>query len=123
MGVEFRLTKEVPARKPTVAVLHLGGWLDAQGEPGLVEAVQKAGDEGSECVVLDLKDVSTLTSAGIRGIQKSFNIMRSRGGTVTGRLKLCNAAPQIYEVLSMTGVLISVPTYESVDIAVDSCEA
>jgi len=37
-----------------------------------------------------------------------------------GALKLCNAAPQIRAVLSITGILISVPVYESQDIAVDS---
>ncbi|MFH1184882.1 MAG: STAS domain-containing protein [Chloroflexota bacterium] len=120
MGVEFELTKEVPQGKPTVAVLHLGGWLDAQSEGTLVEAVQKAKDEGAKYVLLELSGVSTMTSAGIRAIQKSFGIMTPKGETVIGRLKLCNASPQIYEVLSTTGMLASVPMYESPDIAIDS---
>jgi len=120
MGLEFKLTKEVPQGKPDVAVMHLEGWLDAQSEGALVEAVQKAKDEGAKYVLLELSGVGTITSAGIRAIQKSFSIMTQKGETVIGRLKLCNASPQIYEVLSITGMLVSVPMYESPDIAIDS---
>jgi len=120
MSVEFELSKEIPESKPNVAVLHLSGWLDAQGEDKLVEAVQKARTEGAEYMLLDLGGVSTITSAGIRGIQKCFGIMAPKDETVIGRLKLCNASPQVYEVLSITGLLVSIPMYESADIAIDS---
>jgi anti-anti-sigma factor len=120
MSVEFKLTRKVPQDKPNVAVLHLSGWLDAQAEDQLVSAVQKARDLGAEYVLLELGGITTLTSAGIRGIQKSFGIMTPKGETVTGRLKLCSAPPQVYEVLSITGILISTPMYESADIAIDS---
>ena len=48
MSLEFKVVKEVPQGKPTVAVLKLGGWLDAQGETLLVEAVREAKAEGAE---------------------------------------------------------------------------
>ena len=121
MGAEFKLTSERPAGKPNVAVLHLGGWLDGQSEAQLVDAVQKAKDAGAEYVLLDLAAMDTITSAGIRGIQKSVLILSPKGeARKAQRLKLCNTPPQIYQVLSMTGLLISVPTYESQDIAIDS---
>jgi|PlaIllAssembly_1097288.scaffolds.fasta_scaffold2608301_1 anti-anti-sigma factor len=120
MGVEFRLTSETPAGRPDVAVLHLGGWLDAQSENQLVAAVTQAREQGAKYVLLDLADVVTITSAGIRGIQQSFAVLTPKGATMIGALKLCNAAPQIRAVLSITGILISVPVYESQDIAVDS---
>lgn len=120
MGVEFKLTKNFPQDKPNIAVLHLSGWLDAQSEEQLVAAVKQARADGAEFVLLDLGGVSTITSAGIRGIQKSFGVLTPKGETTLGRLKLCNASPQVREVLSITGLLISVPMYESEDIAVDS---
>ena len=120
MGVEFKLTRKVPQDKPNIAVLHLSGWLDAQAEDQLVSAVQKAKDQGAEFVLLELSGVTTITSAGIRGIQKSFGIMTPRKGALLGRLKLCNAPPQVYQVLSITGILVSTPMYESADIAIDS---
>lgn len=120
MAAEFKIDKTVPREKPGVVALHLSGWLDAQSESGLVEAVQKAKVEGAEYVLLDLRGVTTVTSAGIRAIQKSFGVMTPKGASVIGRLKLCNAAPQVYDVLSITGLLVSVPMYESADIAIDS---
>jgi stage II sporulation protein AA (anti-sigma F factor antagonist) len=121
MGMEFKLTREVPQGKPNVAILHLGGWLDIQSEKILVEAMQKARNEGAEYVLLELSGLDTITSAGIRAIQKSFAIMTPKGeDSVIGRLKLCSAPPQIYQVLKLTGMLISIPVYESQDIAIES---
>jgi len=121
MGLEFKLTHEQPAGNPKIAVFHLAGWLDAQGEGLLVEAVQKAAAEGAEYVLLDLHDVDTITSAGLRAIQKSYQLFTPSGpDQKIRRLKLCNASPRIYEVLSVTGLLMQVPVYESQDIAVDS---
>ena len=121
MGLEFSLKREQPEGHPNVAVFHLAGWLDAQGEGSLVEAVQKAAAEGADYVLLDLRELDTITSAGIRAIQKSFQLLTPKGpDQKSRRLKLCNASPRIYEVLSVTGLLMQVPVYESQDIAVDS---
>jgi anti-anti-sigma factor len=120
MAVEFNISTEVPQGKPNVAVLTVHGWLDGHSEGQLVEAVQKARAAGAEYVLLDLGGVSTITSAGIRAIQKSFGILTPGDGAASVRLKLCGASPTVYEVLSITGMLISVPMYESRDIAIDS---
>ena len=121
MGLEFKLTQEQPEGNPNIAVFHVAGWLDAQSEGRVVEAVQKATAAGAEYVLLDLRDLDTITSAGIRAIQKSYQILTPKGtDSKIRRLKLCNASPRIYEVLSMTGLLMQVPVYESQDIAVDS---
>lgn len=120
MGVEFKLTRRIPQDRPDVAVLHLSGWLDGQAEEQLVAAVQLAKDNGARHVLLELGGINTITSAGLRGIQKSFRILTPKGETGLGRLKLCNASPKVREVLSITGLLISVPMYESEDIAIDS---
>jgi stage II sporulation protein AA (anti-sigma F factor antagonist) len=121
MGVEFTLTKEQPAGKPGIAVIRLAGWLDAQSEAQLVEAVQKAKEQGAKHVLLDLAEVDTVTSAGIRAMQKSYRILTPKGADPrAGFLKLCNASPQVYQVLNVTGLLMQVPVYESQDIAIDS---
>jgi anti-anti-sigma factor len=121
MGVDFQLTKKKPEGRPEVVVLEVSGWLDAQGESQLVEAVQEARTGGASFVLIDLSAVDTITSAGIRAIQRSYRIMTPRGTEPKPqRLKLCNATPQVYEVLSVTRVLLTVPVYESQDIAIDS---
>lgn len=120
MGAEFNITSEIPQGRPNVAVLRANGWLDAHSEAQLVDAVQKSRDAGASYVLIDLAGVTTITSAGIRAIQKSYGLLTPRGEAVGGRLKLCSAPPPVYEVLSITGILISVPMYESDDIAIDS---
>lgn len=121
MGIDFKLSKEYPQGRPDVAVFHLGGWLDAQSEKRLVEAVQHAKDEGAQYVLFELSGMDTITSAGIRALQQAYRILTPKGeSTGVVRLKLCNAPPQIYQVLSMTGILVNIPTYEGIDIALDS---
>jgi anti-anti-sigma factor len=121
MGIDFKLTKEYPEGKPKLALFHVGGWLDAQSERRLVEAVQRAKDEGAQYVLLELSGMDTITSAGIRAIQQAYRLLTPKDdASKIVRLKLCNAPPQIYQILSMTGLLINVPTYEGIDIAIDS---
>jgi len=36
------------------------------------------------------------------------------------RVKLCNAPPQVYHILGMTGFLQNIPNYETQQAAVDS---
>jgi anti-anti-sigma factor len=120
MAADFKITTDVPEGNPYVAILHLDGWLDAHSEGQLVDEVQKAKSGGATHVLIDLAGVSTITSAGIRGIQRSFALVTPKGESLLGRLKLCCAQPPVYEVLNITGILISMPMYEGVDIAVDS---
>ena len=100
-------------------VFHLYGWLDAQGEENLVTAVQEAKQQGIERLVLDLEEISMLTSAGIRSLQKALKIF-STSDLDTSSIKLCNAPPNVYHVLKMTGILHILPMYESLQAALDS---
>ena len=122
MSADFKLTTEVQDARTNVAVIHLAGWLDAQSEQKLVDAVQKAKDGGAKYVLLDLRDADTITSAGVRAMHKAYLLMTPKEdrSSKAGRLKLCNAPPQIYQVLSITGVLVNMPMYESMDDAIDS---
>lgn len=121
MGADFKLTQEQPQRRVDVAVFHLGGWLDAQSEGQLVEAVQKAKNAGAKYVLLELRDMDTITSAGIRAMQKAYQILTPKEEAYRiAHLKLCNAPAQIYQVLGITGFLSNVPMYESMEDAVDS---
>jgi anti-anti-sigma factor len=121
MGADFKIVKEQPEGKPKIAVFHLAGWLDAQSEGQLVDTVQKAKNEGAEYVLLELSEMDTITSAGIRAIQKSYQMLTPREDAYkVPHLKLCNAPAPIYQVLSITGMLVNVPMYESMADAVES---
>ena len=121
MGADFKIVKEQPAGRNNVVVYHLAGWLDAQSEQQVVNAIQQAKDDGKDFVLLDLKDVDTITSAGIRAMQKGFQLLTPKADTYkVAHLKLCNAPAQIYQVLSITGILMNVPMFENQDDAVES---
>ena len=121
MGLDFKLIKEQPEDKKNIVVFHLSGWLDAQSEGQLVKAVQKAKDEGVEYVLLDMRDMDTITSAGIRAMQKAYQILTPKDEAYkVVHLKLCNAPAQIYQVLGITGFLMNVPMYESMEGAISS---
>lgn len=120
---EFKLTSEQIQRqgKDPVTVISLRGWVDAQSEGKVVSAAQEAYSQGARHIVVNLEDVNTLTSAGIRALQKIYLQFNPTEHTVhSGRMKLCNAPPQVYHVLSLTGFLQSAPMYETLQTAVDS---
>jgi anti-anti-sigma factor len=113
-------SEEVQADLP-VTVFHLRGWLDAQSEEQLLEAARIAHDGGARYLLIDMNDLDTLTSAGMRALQKVYQIFTPREDQFkVAHLKLCNAPPQIYNVLGITGFLQNIPMYESRDAALQS---
>jgi anti-anti-sigma regulatory factor len=104
-----------------VTVFHLRGWLDAQSEEQLLGAARDAYDGGSRYLLLDLAEMDTLTSAGMRAIQKVYKLYTPDAEQYkVARVKMCNAPPQIYHVLGITGFLQNIPNYESTQAALDS---
>ena len=121
MGADLKISSERVQDKDNIVVFHLGGWLDALGESRLVAAVQKAKDEGAKFVLLELSEMDTITSAGIRAMQRAYQILTPKDEAYKiSHLKLCNAPAQIYQVLGITGFLHNVPMYESMEDAIDS---
>lgn len=99
----------------------MGGWLDAQSEEQLLQAAREAYDGGARYLLIDMRDLDTLTSAGMRAIQKVYQMYTPKEEQFkVARLKLCNAPPQIYNVLGITGFLQNIPMYESLEAALDS---
>ncbi len=145
MGPEFNIATERPEGKPNVVVFHLAGWLDMRSEARFVEAVQQEVDAGAEYVLVDMAGLEAMTSAGIRAMQKAYYILtpkvedpeeagmgvRQKAYRLLSskqeahkvvRLRLCNARPQVTEVLGITGLLKNVPMSDSVDKALEQFE-
>jgi anti-anti-sigma factor len=114
------LSEEVLVDVP-ITVFHLSGWLDAQGELTLLETARTAHDGGSQYLLIDMNDLDTLTSAGMRALQKVYLMFTPRENQPrVAHLKLCNAPPQIYNVLGVTGFLQQIPMYESLEAALET---
>ena len=121
MNSEFRIVSEQVQASVPVTVFHIRGWLDAQSEAQLLENARLVYDEGARYLLINMSDLDTLTSAGMRALQKVYQIFTPKEDQFkVAHLKLCNAPPQIYNVLGITGFLQNIPMYESMDTALDS---
>ena len=121
MNTDLQISsQEIQADMP-VTVFQLRGWLDAQSEEQLLEAARNAYDNGARYLLIDMSELDTLTSAGMRALQKVYQIFTPKDDQFKiAHLKLCNAPPQIYNVLGITGFLQNIPMYESQDAAIQS---
>jgi anti-anti-sigma factor len=121
MDSDLKITKEELQADVPVTVFRLRGWLDAQSEEQLLEAARTSHDGGARFLLIDMSDLDTLTSAGMRALQKVYQIYTPPEDRFKlAHLKLCNAPPQIYNVLGITGFLQNIPMYESTDAALQT---
>jgi anti-anti-sigma factor len=121
MDSDLKITSEQVQASVPVTVFSLRGWLDSQSEEKLLETARLAYDEGARYLLINMSDLDTLTSAGMRALQKVYQIFTPKEDHFkVAHLKLCNAPPQIYNVLGITGFLQNIPMYESMDTALDS---
>lgn len=120
-SVDFKITSEEMQASVPVTVFHIHGWLDAQSEEELLAAARTTYDDGARYLLIDLRELDTLTSAGMRALQKVYQIFTPKEDHFkVAHLKLCNAPPQIYHLLGITGFLQNIPMYESMDAALQS---
>ena len=121
MNSDLRISSEQMQADVPVTVFHVRGWLDAQSEEQLLEAARTSYDGGARYLLIDMSELDTLTSAGMRALQKVYQIFTPKEDHFkVAHLKLCNAPPQIYNVLGITGFLHNIPMYESLDAALQS---
>jgi len=121
MNSDLKITVEQRQAAVPVAVFSIRGWLDGQSEEQLLEAARTSYEGGARYLLIDMGDLDTITSAGIRAIQKLYQMYTPKEDRFKiAHLKLCNAPPQIYNVLGITGFLQNIPMYENQDDALDS---
>src|SRR3970282_3021175 len=123
MNSDLKIVSEQMQASVPVTVFHISGGLDAQSEAQLLENARLAYDEGARYLLINMSDLDTLTSAGMRALQKVYQIFTPKEDHFkVAHLKLCKAPPQIYHVLGITGFLHNIPMYESLDAALQSFE-
>lgn len=121
MNSDLKITSEQVQATVPVTVLQVRGWLDAQSEEQLLAVARTAFEEGARYILIDMSELDTITSAGIRSLQKIYQMYTPKEDRLRiAHLKLCNAPPQIYNVLGITGFLHNIPMYESLQAALES---
>ena len=74
MDSDLKITSEQVQASVPVTVFYLRGWLDSQSEEKLLETARLAYDEGARYLLINMSDLDTLTSAGMRALQKVYQI-------------------------------------------------
>ncbi len=99
MNSDLRISSEEAQVDVPVTVFRLRGWLDAQSEEQLLESTRTAYDNGVRYLLIDMSELDTLTSAGMRALQKVYQMFTPKDERFKmAHLKLCSAPPQKIEL-------------------------
>ncbi len=82
----------------TALTLEVSGRLDAVTAPEFEKTVQSS-VEGIQKLIVDLKELSYIASAGLR----SLMVAQKRMNHVNGEMVIRNVQPQVTEIFEMTG--------------------
>ena len=118
-----------------MALFQLRGLLNAETFEQLERCAQRWIDQGTRYLVLDMAEVTYMSSAGIRALNHIFHAMRtdapedsdraSRDGMRCGtyrspHLKLARPQPRVQQVLSLAGVNQFLEIHDDVQTAIIS---
>ncbi len=85
--------------KENVSCLYVKGFLDAHTAPQFEEAIQQLVDEQRFNIIINLNDLSYISSAGLGVFMGFIEDVRHNGGD----LKLSNIAPKVFKVFDLLG--------------------
>lgn len=98
-------------------VLAVAGKLDTLTAPEYESAALGLIDEGATKIVLDMAELSYISSAGLRSLIVTAKALKSKEGT----LLLANVAGSVRDVFEMAGFGAIFTTYDSVPAALEAC--
>ncbi len=123
----LNITTEVLRARVPVTVIHLEGRINISTINLLVQAAQKAYESGSRHFLMDLKEVPSLTSAGLQGILTVYKMVNQSSSNEAGNpsqslptdaaskspyLKMLNSSPDILKVLRIAGFESYIDIYD-----------
>ena len=91
-----------------VSVIDLMGYLDAHTAPDLENAFQKLLNEKKFNIVVNCKDLSYISSAGLGVFMAFIEDVRKNQGDI----KLTNMSPKVYNVFDLLGFPILYEIYK-----------
>ncbi len=129
MGNNLQITLE---QSGEITILHLDGRLDPPGADILDSQARQCRQAGSRYFLLDFKNVSAVTGAGlgvVLGIYKMLNPKKDADPPnsptfdrpfKTPYLKLANLSPAVYYIFNLAGFLQNIAIYEDLESALQS---
>jgi len=102
-----------------VNVLELKGYLDAHTAPELEQALQKLVNDKKYNIIVNLKDLSYISSAGL-GVFMAFieDVRRNKGD-----IKLSNMSSKVYNVFDLLGFPILYEIFKDEQEALEKYDA
>ena len=91
-----------------VSVIELKGYLDAHTAPDLENAFQKLMTEKKYNIVVNFRDLSYISSAGLGVFMAYVEEVRKNNGDI----KLTNMTPKVYNVFDLLGFPILYEIYK-----------
>lgn len=99
-----------------VSVVAVSGRVDSATSPDLESALKRLLEADKIQIVLDLKNVEYMSSAGLRAMVSTLKSLKR----VNGDLRLANPSPRVEEVLKLAGLTSIFAIYASRDEALAS---
>ena len=99
-----------------VAVMAVAGRVDSATAPELENELKNFVEADKTQIVLDLKDVEYMSSAGLRAMVSTLKAVKR----VNGDLRLASPSPRVEEVLRLAGLTSIFSSHPSRDEAIKS---
>ncbi len=99
-----------------VSLVSVSGRVDSATAPDFEKALQTLIQANRCQIVVDLKDVEYMSSAGLRGLVSSLKAAKAGGGD----LRIAQPSQRLREVLELAGLNTIFTTYDDVTEAVGS---
>ncbi len=118
-----------------IKVLHLAGKLDGQTQEALMGAARAEQAAGTRLLVVDLKDLQMITSAGLGALHNVYKMFTPKAEVEawekakhgepykSAYFKLAAASASIYYVLNIAGFLNNIPIFPDLEAALKSFPA
>jgi anti-sigma B factor antagonist len=116
--LQRRREKAERAAEPPPSVVVVEGDVDAATAPALERRLRSAVNGGAKRLVLDLRAVTFIASAGLRVLQSILMAARAQEGD----LRLAGATPEVQHLLETMGFAALFKSFGSVESAVASYE-
>ena len=111
-------------------MFQLKGVLDASSEDALYDQACNAFDSGVKFLLLDMSELTHISSAGLRALhnifkkctpEEEFEAARGSGEPYKSPyFKLAAASSEVYYVLNLAGFLHNIPFYPTIEEALNS---
>lgn len=82
-----------------ISVIHVNGFMDANTSPTVEEQILTLINDGHHKILLNLKDVSYMSSSGLRVFLSASKSMKA----INGRFIVCESNEVVKEILKISG--------------------